>query len=191
MEKFFERSFPLRGAIGIGDFTSDEKSGLFLSNAFKRLKVEEDNQRWSGCTVLPEAEGLVVPFLLGPVDPHTLPRLSPLHFVPVPTKRAADGQQGRWCLNWSYFLPPSSIAEVLSQMAGDEDKQANTREYLSRLDKLRDDTQRMTPDFVPATIMKAMKARPGMRVKFEDDQGRGVIPGCPYPIGSTLCYGKR
>lgn len=184
MEKFFERSFPLRGAMGIGDFTSNEESGLFLSNAFKRLKMEEDNQRWSGCTVLPEAEDIVVPFLLGLADPHLQPRSSPLHYVPVPTKRSVDGPQRRWCLNWSYFLPPSAIEEGLRQMEGDDDKQTNTREYLSRLDGLVDDTQRLAPDFMPATIMKVMKARSGMRVKFEDDQGQGVNPGCSYSIGA-------
>lgn len=44
MEKFFEAGYPLRGAIGRGDFCMDDATQIFLSDAFKRLKTEEDRR---------------------------------------------------------------------------------------------------------------------------------------------------
>jgi len=182
MEKFFERSFPMRGAIGVGDFVIDEESGLFLSNVFKHLKMEEDNQRWSGCTVLPEAANFVVKSLLGSAESASLKRSSPLHYLPVPLKNSHEQVQSRWCLNWSYFLPPSVIENGLRQMEGDKDKQTNTRDYLIRLGSFVDDSQKLMPEFSPAKVLKVMKARSGMRVKFEDEHGFGVDPECSFKI---------
>ncbi len=67
MEMFFAETFPLRGSIGIGDFSSTEDGQIFLSNAFKRLRIDEERQQWAGCAILPEAEEIVVSYLLGNV----------------------------------------------------------------------------------------------------------------------------
>ncbi len=69
-------------------------------------------------------------------------------------------------------------------MAGDAAKQANTAQYLADLARLSDDTQTLAPEFKPAKKLKIMKARSGMRVKFEDHNGNGVNPGCGYTIAA-------
>jgi hypothetical protein len=182
METFFSDKFPLRGSIGIGDFCKDEAAEVFLSNAFKRLRIDEENQQWTGCVLLHEAEEIVVSSLLGSTIPESLPRSSPLHYLSIPTKQSTAEPQQRWCLNWSHFLASSMIEVGLKQMSGDRDKQRNTREYLQVMSQLTDDTQVLTAEFSPAKRMKVMKARSGLRIKFEEDDGHGVNPGCSYTI---------
>lgn len=183
MELFFAEKFPLRGSIGIGDFSADEDAQIFLSNAFKRLRLDEERQQWTGCAILPEAEEIVVSSLLGNIAPDQLPKSAPLHRCTVPMK-SQDSQSVRWCVNWSHFLSPGVIGAGLKYMAGDAPKQANTSQYLTDLAKLSDDTQTLPLEFVPAKRLKFMKARSSMRVKFEDDNGNGVNPGCSYTIAA-------
>lgn len=184
MERFFVEGFPLRGSIAIGDFCKNAASDIFLSNTFKRLRLDEENQQWTGCLLMPEAEEFVVSSLLGSIVPDTLPRSSPLHRIATPRKRLADEPAKRWCLNWSHFLSPSTIQLGLQQMGGDLEKQKETTQYLELLGQIPDDTQILPPEFAPAKRMKIMKARSGMRVKFEDDNGNGVNPGCEYTIAA-------
>ena len=180
MEIFFSEKFPLRGSIGIGDFSIDGDAQIFLSNSFKRLRLDEEGQQWTGCVLLPEAEEIVVSSLLGNVAPHMLPKSAPVHRYSVPLK-AQQSQSARWCLNWSHFLSPGVIEAGLQCMAGDAPKQENTRQYLATLGRLSDDTQTLSWDFIPAKRLKFMKARSGLRIKFEDDAGNGVNPGCSWP----------
>lgn len=182
MEEFFAEGFPLRGSIGIGDFCENEKSSIFLSNAFKRLSEDEKNQQWTGCILLPEADETVVRSLLGGLAQGAAQRSSPLHYVEVPTKRSTFASSSRWCLNWSHFLSDPAIQAGLQKMAGDPVKQQNTIRYLKLLEEMTTDTQPLTPEFAPAARMKIMKARSGMRVKFEDEFGNGVHPGCSFTI---------
>jgi hypothetical protein len=184
MERFFAEGFPLRGSIAKGDFCKNEASDIFLSNTFKRLHLDEDNQQWTGCILMPEAEEFVVSSLLGSVVPNTLPRSSPLHHIATPRKRMTGEPTKRWCLNWSHFLSPSTIQLGLQQMGGDLEKQKKTTEYLELLGQIPDDAQVLPPEFAPAKRMKVMKARSGMRVKFEDDDGNGVNPRCEYTIAA-------
>lgn len=184
MEIFFAEKFPLRGSIGLGDFCTDKNAQIFLSNACKRLRIDEENQQWTGCVLLPEAEEIVVSSLLGNVDPNKLPRSSPLHRLIVPVKNEEPPSRARWCLNWSHFLSPAIIETGLKHMAGDLPKQENTRQYLAALRELSDDTQVLPEQFTPAKKMKVMKARSGLRTKFEDDNGDGVNPGCGYTIAA-------
>ncbi len=184
MEIFFAEKFPLRGSIGIGDFCADEVAQIFLSNAFKRLRIDEENQQWTGCVLLPEAEEVVVSSLLGNTGPNNLPRSSPLHCMPIPRKDSTEQPEVRWCLNWSHFLSPAVIEAGLQHMHGDPAKQKNTRHYLGLLSQLSDDTQLLPAEFSPAKKMKVMKARSGLRTKFEDDDGNGVNPGCSWTIAA-------
>lgn len=69
-------------------------------------------------------------------------------------------------------------------MDGDLEKQKETMHYLESLGQMSDDTQVLSSDFAPAKRMKSMKARSGMRVKFEDDNGNGVNPGYEYTIAA-------
>jgi len=184
MEKFFAEGFPLRGSIGIGDFCENEKSGIFLSNAFRRLSEDEKDQQWTGCVLLPEADETVVSSLLGVIAQGAAKKSSPIHYLKVPTKRSPCESSSRWCLNWSHFLSGSVIQAELEQMAGDYAKQQNTIQYLKLLGEMSDDTQPLAPVFAPAQRMKTMKALSGMRVKFEDEFGNGVIPGCSFTLAA-------
>jgi hypothetical protein len=182
MELFFVEKFPLRGSIGKGDFCTNENTQIFLSNAFKRLRINEENQQWSGCILLEEVEELVLSSILGYSREQALmaklPRSSPLHRLSIPVKKPSDPPQSRWCLNWSHFLSRTAIDAGLHQMSGDVIKQEKTYNYLNLLRKLEDDTQNLPPEFSPARTMKVMKARSGCRFKFEDEEGNGVVPGC-------------
>jgi hypothetical protein len=184
MEIFFAERFPLRGSIGKGDFCVDEPVPIFLSDAFKRLRADEENQHWTGCSLLPEAEEIVLSSVLGTAVPNDLPQSSPLHKMAIPVKKQKVQPQLRWCLNWSHFLSPTIIETGLEYMAGDLPKQENTRKYLNSLRELKDDTQILTPEFFPAKRLKVMKARSGMRTKFEDDDGNGVTPSCSFTIAA-------
>lgn len=184
MDIFFTEKFPLRGSIGIGDFCTNEAAQIFLSNAFKKLRTDEENQQWTGCVLLPEAEEVVVSSLLGNVTSSNLPRSSPLHKLQIPLKKPTTPPQTRWCLNWSHFLSPAIIQAGLQHMTGDLPKQQNTQSYLKLLDELSDDTQMLSAEFSPAKKMKLMKARSGMRVKFEDADGNAVNPSCGYTIAA-------
>ncbi len=72
----------------------------------------------------------------------------------------------------------------LEYMMADQAKHDNTAYYLQRAGDLDDDTQALSPKFLPATKMKTMKARSGVRVKFEDEQGNGVQPGCDWTLAA-------
>lgn len=182
MERFFAEGFPLRGSIGIGDFCENNNSGIFLSNAFKRLSEDERNQQWTGCVLLPEADEIVVSSLFGSLAQGAAHKSSPLHYIEAPTKQPMCASSWRWCLNWSHFLSSSAIQAGLQRMAGDHVKQQNTIQYLRSLEEMTDDTQPLTPEFAPAARMKTMRARSGMRVKFEDEFGNAVNPGCSFTI---------
>lgn len=183
MEIFFSEKFPLRGSIGIGDFSTGGDGQIFLSNAFKRLRLDEESQQWTGCVLLPEAEEIVISSLFGNVAGDALPKSAPLHRCAVPMK-SRDSQRVRWCLNWSHFLSPGVMEAGLMYMAGDAPKQENTRHYLAGVAKLSDDTQTLSQEFFPAKRLKFMKARTGLRTKFEDDDGNGVNPGCSWSIAA-------
>ena len=184
MDLFFTERFPLRGCIGVGDVCGKESGQIVLSDAFKRSDHAGKNQQWAGCILLEEAEAMVLPSLLGHSPDQAqavrLPRSAPLHWLPVPLKDLAGNRRHQWCLNWSYFLSPSTLAAGLEYMNGDPAKQDNTARYLERLATLDDDAQQLSPEFLPARSMKVMKARSGVRIKFEDDLGNGVDPGCGW-----------
>ena len=184
MELFFAEKFPLRGSIGVGDFCTDEVANIFLSDAFKRLRTDEESQQWTGCVLLPEAEEVVVSSLLGNVQPSNLSQSSPLHYMSIPRKVSTEQSKKRWCLNWSHFLSPVVIEEGLQHMHGDPVKQDNTRHYLDSLTELSDETQQLSAEFSPAKKIKTMKARSGWRSKFEDDDGNAVNPGCGWTMAA-------
>lgn len=178
MEKFFEAGFPLRGAIGKGNFCMDNNTRIFLSDAFKRLKAEEDNQQWTGCTLLPEIEEQVIEALLGEILTNALAISAPIHRVPVPCKQKTIPPTERWCVNWSHFLAPATIIQGMDYLKGDTGKHQGTAEYLEYIRTLPNDTSRLSLEFAPAVAMKFIKTRASVRIRFEDSEGNGVKPGC-------------
>lgn len=179
MGLFFGRRYPLRGSIGIGDYCFDDRSGIFLSNVFKQLDVDGSNQQWSGCAILPDAE-MIVGLVLGKPDPGKLCQSSPLHKTSIPVK--SGPVEHRWCVNWSYFLSPSELGAGLAHMSGDGQKLDNTRAYLDFLRGLRDDRQQLSKEFAPAKTFKVMNSTCISNLKFEDENGNGVEPGCNFRL---------
>lgn len=175
MELFAKNNMPLRGAIGIGDYCSDEDTQMFLSNIFKRLSTEEQNQQWSGCVLTPEAEREIISNVMGVIP--TSPKQSDiLHNLTIPSKSSAETI--RWCLNWMYQLEAPDIESLLGYMIGDKLKQTGTRSYVDIIYALPDDAQTLPEKFHPAVKMKTIKTTASMRVRFENENGIAVEPGC-------------
>ena len=159
-------------------------STVFLSDRFKRLRRDEEEQQWAGCCLLPEAEQTVLDAIFGEV-PTDLSSVTPLrsavlHRYKIPSKDDSTGE--RWCLNWSYLMTPHDVSAGLNFMRGDEAKRGNTLRYLDWVRSLPDDAQNLPPEFAPAVCVRTMKARSGMRVVFTDKDERRANPGCQYSI---------
>ncbi len=175
MELFAKNNMPLRGAIGIGDYCSDEDAQIFLSNIFKRLSSEEQNQQWSGCVLTPEAEQEIISNVMG-AKPTSPKRSDILHNLTIPSKSSEETI--RWCLNWIYQLEAPNIESLLDYMIGDKSKQSGTRTYVDTINALPDDAQILPNEFHPAVKLKTIKTRASMQVRFENENGIAVEPGC-------------
>ena len=175
MELFAKNNMPLRGAIGIGDYCSDEDTQIFLSNIFKRLSSEEQSQQWSGCVLTPEAEQEIISNVMGAIP--TSPMQSDiLHNLTIPSKSSEE--TNRWCLNWMYQLETLDIESLLDYMNGDKSKQTGTRSYVDIINDLPDDAKTLPEEFHPAVKLKTIKTRASMQVRFENENGIAVEPGC-------------
>ncbi len=175
MELFSVANMPLRGAIGIGDYCSDESNQIFLSNIFKVLSNEEQNQQWTGCVISPDAEDEIIMNLMG-LSPEIQKQSDVMHKISIPSKKKVEIV--RWCLNWAYHLSNAEQQAILDYMKGDKLKQQNTNGYLDYLASLPDDSQQLSESFKPAVKLKALKTRGSMRVRFENENSDAVEPGC-------------
>lgn len=175
MKLFSNENMPLRGAIGIGNYCADDETKIFLSDVFKQLSKEEQNQQWAGCILLKEAEEEIISNVMGQV-PTSLKQSDVMHRLSIPTK--SDTREIRWCLNWTYQLQESEIKSLLEYMKGDVVKHEKTQDYINYIRSLPDEFQILTPEFFPAIKLKAMKTRAGMNIRFEDKNGFPVEPGC-------------
>jgi hypothetical protein len=182
MEMFYAAGFPLRGAISIGDDYSNDENGVFLSNVFKRLNTVGQNQNWTGCVVLPEAEAYVAESLLGTFCGGTSNRSDALIRYSVPAKPGVPDFGELYCLNWQYFLTPSQTEEGLRFLSGNLEKHQCTATFIEYLGSLPDPVQVLPEQFLPATSVRFMKCRFSVRMRFEDHQGNAVDPGCDFLI---------
>jgi len=175
MKLFSNENMPLRGAIGIGDYCADDETKIFLSDVFKQLSKEEQNQQWAGCVLMKDAEDQIISNVMGSV-PTTSKQSDVMHRLSIPTK--SDTTEIRWCLNWTYQLQESEIESLLEYMKGDIAKHEKTQSYINNIRSLPDEFQLLPPEFIPATKLKTMKTRAGMNIRFEDENGFPVEPGC-------------
>lgn len=175
MELFANENMPLRGAIGIGDYCADDETKIFLSNIFKQLNKEEQNQQWAGCVILKDAEDQIISNVMGQ-EPTSSKQSDVMHRLPIPIK--SDTTEIRWCLNWTYKLQKAKIDSLLEYMKVDAIKHEKTQSYINDIKSLPDDFQLLTPDFYPATKLKSMKTRASINIHFEDENGFPVKPGC-------------
>lgn len=175
MKLFATANMPLRGAIGIGDYSCDDETKIFLSDVFKRLSKEEQNQQWAGCVLLNDAEDKIISNVMG-VIPTQAKQSDVLHRLVIPSK--SNTKEHRWCLNWTYQLLESELESVLEYMQGDLTKQKNTQAYINNIRSMPDEHQILSPEFYPATKLKMMKTRSSAQIRFEDENGFPVEPGC-------------
>jgi hypothetical protein len=67
-------------------------------------------------------------------------------------------------------------------MSGHAQKLQNTRAYLNFVGGLSDDRQQLSQEFAPAKTLKVMNSTCISNVKFEDEDGNGVEPGCSFKL---------
>lgn len=180
MEKFHARTFPLRGAISIGNFYANEDSGVFLSDTFKRLSKDGNQQEWAGCVIQEDAEKIVLENLLGAASSIKLCRSTPIQKYIVPYKKAQSLE--RWCLNWPFFLSENDLNRGVQFLEGNAAKSENTKAFLTHLLSLEDDTASLGEEFKPAVKIRISKATTGMRIRFEDNSTNSVVPHINFNI---------
>lgn len=170
MEKGFEAEFPLRGAVGVGDFVDDIDRGVFMSPVFPSLVRAEKAQEWSGCHILPDAEALVVEALLGSrylSGYHAAIARWPILPFSVPVKTAKVVR--RWCLNWPHLMSERQLAKGLKFLISP--KRENTRTYLRYLYNLPDREQRLGPELSPARTARVLATRSQFNFRMFDELG--------------------
>jgi len=179
MEIFAKENMPLRGAVGIGDYCADSDTKIFLSDVFKKLHNEEQNQDWTGCVLLPKDEDQILSDLIGAKSP--CPNQADImHYLSVPSKETVA--KSKWCLNWSYLLVETELESILKYMEGSPTKHANTQEYINHLKSLPDESQKLPANYYPAVKLKLMKSRGGFRIQFLNASGIPVEPGCEVQL---------
>jgi hypothetical protein len=184
MGYFARNSLPLRGAVGIGDYASDEKghgTRIAVSSISKALSSAELRQQWSGCYLLLEHESRIQGHLGESDSLDTPTQSSALYRYPVPQK---DGNQiDACCLNWLAGLSEQDDCEVLRYMAGDIDKRANTERFVSFYRRLPRTAYPLPSNFLPAVAATILSCGPGVQLHFWDGNGRAATAiGCKHVI---------
>jgi hypothetical protein len=65
MDKSTTNDFPLRGAIGKGDFIYDDEDDIFLSSDFAKIYKFEGQQEWCGCSILEDIQDIITNAMYG------------------------------------------------------------------------------------------------------------------------------
>lgn len=182
MENFFIKEFPLRGAISFGDMCLHKEPHLFISNKFKNLTECGNQQDWTGCIILQEAEEIILDNMFGMV-PNVLMRSSALHYFTPPWKKPNNTKNRKfWCINWPYMLSQSELHKGLDFLKVEKNKYQNTLNYLEYTRLLPDDFQILEPKFHPAKTVHTIKSRSACTFIFRNDAGEKVEPGCGFSM---------
>jgi hypothetical protein len=184
MGYFARNSLPLRGAVGIGDYASDEKgpgTRIAVSTISKALSSAERLQEWSGCYLLPEYESRILDhlgefaYLNTPTQSSALVR----HRVPQKGSRQTDA----CCLNWLAGLSPTDDQAVLRYMDGHTEKRSNTEAFAGFCRSLPRTAYRLPSNFLPAVTATVQWCGPGVQLHFWDEDGRAATAmGCKHVI---------
>ena len=172
MQKFFELEYPLRGSIGLGDYSANKN--IFLSNIFKKLNKFEIKQQWSGCMLLPDIEELVLKKISGNSYMNENEKSSYLHKYNIPLKEN-DFHQGV-CINWSYNIKKEILNSKLNYLKGDIDKYEHTKKYIEYCDSLVEPIQKIPQQDGTVLTMKIRKTISGFNIIFEDEYGNPKDP---------------
>lgn len=182
MGLFFKEQLPLRGSIGIGDYLVDTGTNIFLSNIFKKLNNDELQQEWSGCCILNDNVNIILNNLIGipSINKSNQLQSSVVHLLDVPLKEAKTEE--RYCINWIYLLLDNEISRGLRYMINNKSKHQNTKYYIETIKSFHDDVQKLDKSMSPATQLKSIKTRAGVRLLFTDDDGTPVDPSGNFTL---------
>jgi len=154
----FKNKFCLRGAIGFGDIILDDENGVFLSKVIPNLLEEEKCQEWSGCTILKNAEELVLNSVGGPnyeTQIKNTPTQSDLIlFYPVRTK---NGIKDSFVLHFPYDISTNQKEDGLNYLI--EPKRQNVKMFFEYLESL-------PKDSLVQPNVKLLKTRSGFCFSF-------------------------
>ncbi|KAF0191656.1 MAG: hypothetical protein FD165_1379 [Gammaproteobacteria bacterium] len=180
MSVFSLANLPLRGAIGVGDYLYDDKTGLFLSDVFRKLDDAIKQQEWAGCFLLPEYEDYVMPLVLGRYTLDESNQSSGLYRYPVPRK---DGSRKEaWCLNWLDMFVDDDFRSILNYMRADAKKAMHVERFITFYRQLPRDDSLVPSEFVPAKYAKIINFGESKRVSFWNERHESVWPVCKHFI---------
>lgn len=179
MDKSTTNDFPLRGAIGKGDFIYDDEDDIFLSSDFAKIYKFEGQQEWCGCSILEDTQDIIINAMYG-ISKINNKQSLPLLKYNVPLKN--NKQKELLCLNFYYMQSKYEHLKLLDYLKGDNLKQINTKEFFDFIENLENDTQILSEDFKPAIKLKIFKTRTSVRIKFEDENGNGVDPKIEFTL---------
>jgi hypothetical protein len=182
MSYFAVNDMPLRGAIGIGDYASDEKgsdSKISVTTISKILHCAEVQQQWSGCYIIKECESRIVAYLSDGSVPDSPSQSSALYRYHVPLKD--DKYVDAYCLNWAVGMSEEDNLNLLHYMNNDPQKKANTAEFLTYSKNLPRTEYTLPPNFLPAVTATVVRCGPGIQIYLWDKDGRGATSmGCKH-----------
>jgi hypothetical protein len=176
LEIGFINRLPLRGAIGKGDFLVDDDRNIFMSKCLPSLVRLEGEQDWSGCVIMEDCENIILENIFGKCRREDFSGLqlrnNQIHLVDVPLK---NGNRKMFAINYLFFLTEQQILDGIEYLI--EPKKTNAKEYFNFLKNTPVEMQKLPNDFLPATDIKVMKTRSGMRTMFLDKDGSPCKPG--------------
>ena len=180
MEKFHSQKLPIRGCIGMGNFSLSEQENIFLSDSFKRIFQHEGIQNWAGCSILPEAEEIILSELMGcsveEFENRELKRSDPVVQYPIPTKDPHADHKMRMCINWVYGLTPSELNNGMDFITAVPAKHQNTLSFVRNILSLKDDAVLIPSEvpWSPENTLSVIKARAGSRLITKDRYGNRI-----------------
>lgn len=176
LEIGFTSNLPLRGAIGQADFLIDEERDIYLSKRLPELVRLEACQEWTGCVILESCEQTILESLFGKCTKEDFSRNqlrnNQIHLYEIPLK---SGSRKMFAINFLFFLSLEQIKKGIDHLI--EPKKKNMERYLDFLINIPIEIQRLTEEFLPATEVKIMKTRSGIRATFLDKDGNICKPG--------------
>lgn len=176
LEIGFVNRLPLRGAIGISDFLIDDDRNIFMSKCLPTLVKLEGEQNWSGCVILEDCENIVLENIFGKCKRDDFLGLqlrnNQVHLVDVPLKK---GNIKMFAINFLFFLTEKQIIDGIKYLI--EPKKTNMEKYFDFLFNIPIEMQKLSNEFLPATDVKVMKTRSGMRSIFLDKNSNPCKPG--------------
>lgn len=184
MGYFGTNNLPLRGAIGIGDYASDEKgpdTRISVSTISKALSSAERQQQWSGCYIIPEYESRVLGYVGQGAGLDAPSQSSALHRYRVPLK--GNKHMNAYCLNWVAGMSDERNRSLLLYMSGDLEKRHNTEAFIDFCRSLPRTEYPLPPNFLPAVTATVIHSGPGVQLHFWDKDGRNATSiGCKHVV---------